>query len=71
MAAFLGYSAIVAAMIGLFLISHKRRSGFAVTLVAEWLWLMRAISINSPDLFIASLIYGALAVYGWCQWGKK
>jgi nicotinamide riboside transporter PnuC len=61
------WSAILTAIgvTGLYLVTCKRREGFALGVVVQVLWIAYAVATRQWPFIISALAYGAVNVVGW------
>ena len=67
----LGTVATVAAIIGVILNNHRRRTCFIVWLGSNGITLSVHLALGVYSLAARDAAFLALAVHGWFQWGRK
>lgn len=50
------------------LLASQRRTGWAVSLAAQLVWLVVAVLTGQWAFVVASIVYGTVAVRGWRRW---
>lgn len=58
-------------IIGLYLVTRKLWSGFAIGLLVQFLWLAYAIATKQYGFVMTALAYGAVNTLGLINWAKE
>lgn len=63
--------ATVCGLTGVYLLGSKNRYGFLILMVASLSWLTVGVMIQSFALGIGSVVFFAMHLRGWINWGKS
>lgn len=55
-------------VLAVYLIGSQRRSGFALGVAAQALWIVYAVVTEQYGFVIASLLYATMYARGWKKW---
>lgn len=57
--------------VGLWLLGHKRRSGFLFSIVGELAWVKAAVDRGMYDLSAVCVVFAVMAALNWRKWGEN
>lgn len=66
----IGWIGNIFILIGLVLVSYRRRSGFVHGCVGNSLWIVKASLTDQYDLLTIEIIIVIIQIFAWYNWGR-